>query len=298
MLALLLVLSQAPTDVPVAIVIASRRDTSTAAATLVEQLKVTLGAQGISAMGDADAVTRLKMLGGVDPKACDGARLCLQKLAQLLQGVVIGVDVSKAGRLTAGHVEAVSWDRVDSLASDDLSSDAKSWNQKSAEAATAFALKLKPALQALNDARRPKVAVTPPPTPPDKVAPAELKAPPPADQPRDVMLIPEPPPTPPPAVVVEDKKASSLGPVPYVTAATGIVAIGAGIVCLVLGFFDRQTYVDTFRRPDGTAVVSSYTDAELRDVAGRSNLRIGLGSGLIGLGAALGITAAVLFMRE
>ena len=297
MLALLLVLSQAPTDVPVAIVISSRRDTSTAAATLAEQLKVTLGAQGIAAMGDADAVTRLKMLGGVDPKACDGARLCLQKLAQLLQGVVIGVDVSKAGRLTAGHLEAVSWDRVDSLAADDLSSDAKSWNQRSAEAATAFALKLKPPLQALNDARRPKVAVTPTPPPP-KPAEPELKPPPPADPPRNPMLVPEPPPTPPPAVVVEDKKPSSLGPVPYVTAATGIVAIGAGIVCLVLGFFDRQTYVDTFRRPDGMAVVSSYTDAELRDVAGRSNLRIGLGSGLVGLGAALGITAAVLFMRE
>lgn len=296
MLALLLVLSQAPTDVPVAIVISSRRDTSTSAATLVEQLKVTLGAQGISAMGDADAVARLKTLGGVDPKACDGARLCLQKLAQLLQGVVIGVDVSKAGRLTAGHLEAVSWDRVDSLASDDLSSDAKSWNQRSAETATAFALKLKPSLQALNDARRPKVAATPPTPPPAKDP--EVKARPPADQPRDAMLVPEPPPTPPPAVVVEERKASSLGPVPYVTAATGIVALGAGIVCLVLGFFDRQAYVDTFRRPDGMAVVSSYTDAELRDVAGRSNLRIGLGSGLVGLGAALGITAAVLFMRE
>lgn len=289
-------LSQAPADVPVALVVSSRRDTTNAAPALVDQLKIALAAQGITAMGDADSVARLKLLGGVDPKACDGSRLCLQKLAQLLQGVVVGVDVSKAGRLTAGHVEAVAYDRVESLAVDDVTSDAKSWNKTAGEAATAFAQKLKAPLAAMNEARRPKEA-------PPKVAEKqpELKTAPPLETPREATLTPEPPPTPPPAVPVEaTTQKSGLGPVPYVTTGVAIVALGAGIVCLILGFIDRGTYVGTFERPMGlgTDVASMYTDAQLRNLAQQSNVRIGVGTGLVALAAALGITSGILFAKE
>ena len=40
---------------------------------------------------DVDVEPPAQKLGGVDPKACDASRLCLQKLAQLSQGVIIGV---------------------------------------------------------------------------------------------------------------------------------------------------------------------------------------------------------------
>src|SRR4051794_35159731 len=134
---LLLVLAQAPAaDVPVAIVVSSRRDSGNASAALCEQLKSALGSK---AMGEKESVERLTHLGGVDPHACDGARLCLQKLAQLLHGVVIGVDVSRAGKLTAGHIEAVAMDRVDSLATIDVASDAKGWVQKAGDAAKSLA---------------------------------------------------------------------------------------------------------------------------------------------------------------
>src|SRR4051812_30896983 len=143
MLALLtVVLAQAPADVSVAIVVSSRRDPGNAPA-VCDQLKAAIGA---GAMSEKESVDRLTRLGGVDPHACDGARLCLQKLAQLLHGVVIGVDVSKAGKLLAGHIEAVSFDRVESLASEDFTADAKSWPQKSQAAVASLAQRLSPAL--------------------------------------------------------------------------------------------------------------------------------------------------------
>jgi len=285
----------APADVPVAIVISSRRDTGSSATAVVEQLKVALAGQGIAATGDAESVQRLTALGAVDPKACDAARLCLQKLAQLLQGVVIGVDVSKAGKLTAGHLEAVSFDRVESLAADDITSDAKSWNKKAGEAATAFAQKLKAPIGALNEARRAKVIVaTPVKTEPD------LKGSPPLEEPRETRLVPEPPPVPPPAALAETQtQKSSLGPVGYVTAGAAIIAVGAGIACLILGFLDRGTYFQTQASTDALpGVASTYNDMQLAGLASQSNLRIGLGGGLLGFGAVLGITSALLFLKE
>lgn len=288
---ILFALAQAPTEVPVAIVVSSRRDTGTQASTLAEQLKVALAAEGITATSDADSVARLKKLGGVDPRACDGARLCLQKLAQLMQGVVIGVDVSKAGRLSAGHLEAVAWERVESLAADDLTSDAKSWPAKSKDGAKAFAQKLKGPLAELNEARKVKAS-------------SELKGAPVLEPPQQARLVPEPPPVPPPtapptAVQAEPAQKSNLGPVAYVTTAAAIISAGAGIVCMILGFLDRGTYFSTLSRFDGSMdMASSYDDRQLLGLANQSNLRVGLGAGLIGLGAALGITSAVLFTRE
>lgn len=268
--------------------VSSRRDADKLALGVTEQLKAALAAQGITATSDSESVERLKKLGGVEPRACDGARLCLQKLAQLLQGVVVGVDVSRAGRLTAGHVEAVAFDRVESLAVDDITSDAKQWSAKSNEAAKAFAEKLKAPVRALSDARRVKS--------PPKAAENELKTTPALDAPREATVVPEPPPTPPPAIeaVTVSKKASGTGPLPFITTGAAVVAAGAGILCLVLGFSDRSTY---FQSISG-GMASSLTDAQLQNLAYQSNLRIGLGGGLLGLAGALGITSALLFMKE
>lgn len=266
------------------VVVSSRRDVGSTAVSICEQMRVALAAQGIVATGDGASVERLKKLGGVDPKACDGARLCLQKLAQLLQGVVIGVDVSRAGKLSAGHFEAVSFDRVDSLAADDVTADAKSWPGKSSAAVTAFAAKLKAPMLALNETRR---ASSKPPEP-------ELKAPP--DAPREVRVLPEPPPLPPPAVTAEK---SGTGPVPYVTGAAAVAALGMGIVFMVLGFIDRGTYHASFADPTGLmGHASSLSDDELTQLASSSNIRIGVGAGLIGLAVALGITSGVLLFKE
>jgi hypothetical protein len=285
-LLLYLVLAQAPAaDVPVAIVISSRRDSTTASSVLCEQLKTALGPR---AMGEKDSVARLTQLGGVDPHACDGAKLCLQKLAQLLHGVVIGVDVSKAGRLLAGHIEAVSFDRVESLATDDLTGDAKSWPQKSSAAAQAFAQKLSPQLDALKPKEEPK--------PP----PPELKSSPALEPPHTVVVVPEPPPQPATEVVaVQQTGSSGFGPVPYVATGAAVASLGAGITLLVLGFVDRNTYQGSFQQvPNQTALSSSFTDAQLSSLATASNAKIGLGIAFSVIGAALGVLAGVLFAKE
>jgi hypothetical protein len=286
---LLIALAQSP-DVPVAIVISSRRDTSKAAPALCEQVKVALSAQGFHAMSDAESIKRLSELGGVEPKACDGARLCLQKLAQLLHGVVIGVDVSRAGKLTAGHIEAVAMDRVDSLATIDVASDAKSWVQKSGEAAKSLADKLKPPLTAMREALQPKE----PPRPPEP----ELKPPPPLaeDQPKQVTLTPAPPPTPPPAVAVEKRGP---GPVPYILTGAAILSAGASVLFFILGLQQQNEYRGSFVSVPGySGQGSSFTDAKLSSLASSSNLKMGLGVGFIGAAVALGVTSAVLFLKD
>jgi hypothetical protein len=286
-LLLYLVLAQAPAaDVPVAIVISSRRDSTTASSVLCEQLKTALGPR---AMGEKDSVARLTQLGGVDPHACDGAKLCLQKLAQLLHGVVIGVDVSKAGRLLAGHIEAVSFDRVESLATDDLTGDAKSWPQKSSAAAQAFAQKLSPHLDALKPREEPK--------PP----PQELKASPALEPPHQVVIVPEPPPQPPSEAVGVQAEGPSkgFGPVPYVVTGAAVASVGAGIALLVSGFVDRNTYQGSFQQvPNQMAVASSFSDAQLSSLATASNAKIGLGIAFGVIAAALGVLAGVLFAKE
>jgi hypothetical protein len=280
-----LVLAQAPApsgDVPVAIVSSSRRDPGTSAA-LCEQLKTALGG---TAMGEKESIDRLAKLGGVDPHACDGARLCLQKLAQLLHGVVIGVDVSKAGKLLAGHVEVVSFDRVESLATEDVTADAKSWPQKSQAAVASLAQRLSPQLLAM----RPRVEPKP-----------DLKGTPAFEPPREVNLTPEPPPTPLPSPepAVTASGEVSKGPVPYVTAGSGIVSLGIGITLTVLGFLDRGTYQASFQQvPNQMAVASTLTDDKLTALATASNAKVGFGVGLIGLAVALGITAAILFVKD
>jgi hypothetical protein len=287
-LLLSLVLAQAAAaDVPVAIVVSSRRDAAAASALCV-QLKAALGPL---AMSEKESVDRLTQLGGVDPQACDGAKLCLQKLAQLLRGVVIGVDVSKAGKLLAGHIEAVSFDRVESLATDDLTGDMKSWPQKTAAAAQAFGQKLQPQLLALKPKEEPKAA---PPQP-------ELKSTPALEPPREATLVPEPPPQPPEQepLAVTQAPGHNGGPVPYIVGGAAALSLIGAVVLMVLGFADRSTYQSSFIAvPNQMIVASSLRDDQLNALASASNLKIGSGGALIGVAAALGVVAGILFARE
>lgn len=287
---LLFVLAQAPSDVPVALVVSSRRDNTGAATQLVESLKASLQSQQISAMSEAESVKRLTQLGGVDPKACDGARLCLQKLAQLLQGVVVGVDVSKAGKRLAAHVEAVSFDRVESLAVDDLAAESKAWKSKSLEFANGFSVKLRAPLAALNESRKSKTDNTP-------RGFEEFKAPPTVDASPSISPVPQPMPkvqaavTPPPEL-----PAKTRGVLPYLIGGGAVVSAGVGAALMVLGFVDRGTYSASLRMRVNGQTISTLTDQELSALAGRSNMFIITGSILIGVGAALGITSLLLFL--
>lgn len=291
-----------PPQVPIAIVISSRRDTGdTLSSELCAKVKDALAAQGIEAMSAPQSAERLAKLGAVDSHACDGSKLCLAKLAELLQGIVIGVDIGKVQKFSAGHLEAVAVGRVDSLAVSDFSSDAKGWPKKSAAETAAFVAEVVSGAREMNKALEPvKVAVVqPPPPPPPKVAVVEPPPPPTpkvivADMPTEVKLIPEPPPTPPPVIIEEPR---SRGPLPYVVVGTAVAAAVVAVTLLVLALIDTSKYNGT---TDGfnSLTTSSLTRAQLDMVAAEANLKYSVSLGT-GIGAAaLGVVAGILLVRE
>ncbi len=292
---LLVLLSQAPAEapkvqVPIAIVISSRRDTGNTLSPFVcVKLQEALAAKGIPAMNEAQSIERLTKLGGVDPRACDGSKLCLLKLAELLQGIVIGVDVGKVARFSAGHLEAVAVGRVDSVAVSNFTSDAKGWPKKSADEIAALIALVVPVAQQMTKALQP---VEPPPKP---VAVVEPPPPKPADTPTQVKLVPEPPPSPPPAVVVEAPR--SRGPLPYVFVGATVAAAAVAIAMLVLASSDAQRYNASLSLLKGETT-SSLTRDQLTRTAASANLEysVALGSG-IGA-AAFAIASGYFFLRE
>ena len=286
-----------PPQVPIAIVISSRRDTGdTLSSALCAKVKDALAAQGIEAMSAPQSAERLAKLGAVDSRACDGSKLCLAKLAELLQGIVIGVDIGKVQKFSAGHLEAVAVGRVDSLAVSDFSSDAKGWPKKSAAETAAFVAQVVSGAREMNKALEPvKVAVVEP--PPPKVAVVEPPPPPKvivADMPTEVKLIPEPPPTPPPVIIDEPR---SRGPLPYVVVGTAVAAAVVAVTLLVLALIDTSKYNGT---TDGfnSLTTSSLTRAQLDTLAANANLKYSVSLGT-GIGAAaLGVVAGILLVRE
>ncbi len=187
MLGALLVLMQCAAPREVAVVVTSRRGQSSSdevAARVVSALR----AKGVTVMAPDEATRRLVEVGGVDPQSCDGLRVCVKHLAQMLgqRGVVVGVDVAKAGRLTAAHLEALASDRLEPLAACDVNGDRLSFATQSAAAIDQLSEELSRTLAAL-DAQPPSVAspavepLPPPPAPaleagPPVSAPAEAVA--------------------------------------------------------------------------------------------------------------------------
>ncbi|MBX7115208.1 MAG: hypothetical protein K1X64_12845 [Myxococcaceae bacterium] len=265
---------------PVAIVISSRRDEGGRLANEVASaLKKQLDTQGIATLGPDEATARLNKLGAVDPKACDGARLCLSKLAQLLgpHGTVIGVDVGKAGRFNAGHLECVSATRLESLAVADFTADAKKWLATRDEALKAFVAEVAPKLRGL---LAQPVATTP-----------NVSALTPGDAPVNAQLTPGAPP-PPPLVVAQPTPAVPTAA--WVTGGGAVASAGVAVTFLVLGLNHKAAFdgsqVEVNGRPGG----STLTQTQLNSLARSSNNELTVATAT---GAAAGaLTAATLYL--
>ena len=110
---LLIAFAQAPAQRgPVAVVVTSRRAGADAfAVKLAARLAATLEREGAAGvLDDPKAQKRLKELGAPDPRGCQGAVTCVQKLAAALgsDAVVVSVDIGKVVSSLAVHVEAVT----------------------------------------------------------------------------------------------------------------------------------------------------------------------------------------------
>lgn len=250
-------------ETSVAIVISSRRDAvGQLSKDVAASLKAKLEAQGIAALNPEEATARLTKLGAVDPKACDGARLCLSKLAQLLgaRGVIIGVDVGKAGRFNAGHLECVAANRVDSLAVADFTGDAKRWASTSEEALKAFITELVPKLNALAAEAEAAAAAAKPSVPPVATAPIP-------DAPVAPKLVPGAPPTPP---LVTANPSKPWGPGVYASGGAAIVSAGVAATFLVLALGHKGEFDGSLSTVDGKSV-SRLPESRLNALAAASN---------------------------
>jgi len=275
-------LAQSPVDV--AVVVSSRREP--AAAKKVAHALVEVLAPTAHVLNDDAAKARLAELGGVDPVTCDGARLCLGKLAELLgpTSVVIGIDVAKAGRFQSCHVEAVAPGKIDSLLADDFTSDSKAFDADSKKWAKGFAERLQVKLDALaaeREAAKPKPQPQPPPTvtPPPEIVPPVSNVPPP----------------PPPPLLTEP--APSRTPAWVSTAGALATAISCGVL-LGLGLTDKAHYEDSQRNfLGGTQIASTLTLAEINATVNRSNTELSFSLGF-GIAAAVATALALYFFAR
>lgn len=280
---LVLLLTQTPTAPgDVAVVVASRREPA-AAQKLARALSEVLAPNAKVLAGDA-AKARITELGGVDPAACDGQRLCLIKLAELLgpHATVIGIDVARAGKFQSAHVEAVGAGKVDSLLADDFSSDVKGFEAQSKQWARGFGEKLKDKLGAWSaelEAAKPKpVAVAPTPAPTPEPQPSVV-----------------PPPPPPP--MVEQRPEPSRGPAWAATVAAGLCAIGTGVT-LGLAVSNKTSYDNSVRSfLSGNMNASSLTWSQLNSTASTANSEFSIALGLGIATAVAAVVAAIFFLR-
>jgi hypothetical protein len=271
---------QAPGDV--AVVVASRREPANAqkvARALAEVLAPTA-----HVLTEEGAKSRIAELGGVDPVACDGQRLCLIKLAELLgpHATVIGIDVAKAGKFVSAHVEAVGAGKVESLLADDFSSDTKGFDAQSKQWARTFGEKLKDKLAQWNaevEAAKPKPVVTQTPTPTPAPTPEPIA----------------PPPPPPP--VVEQHDQPSHGPAWAATVAAGLLAIGGGVT-LGLAISNKTAYDNSVRSfLSGNQNASSLTYSQLNSTVNAANTEFSIALGL-GIATVVAVAVAILLFAR
>ncbi|MFT3841621.1 MAG: hypothetical protein QM723_31825 [Myxococcaceae bacterium] len=187
----------------VAVVSVSRRG-SGAAGFVTSQVVKSLRTRGLKVLEARDAQLRIMEKSGVDPASCDGTKVCVRHLAQLLgpKAVVVGVDVAKAGNVYATHLEALAADDGNPLASFDFNADARTFQGRFPLAATRFGADVAAAVNRLDvpgpdrviALSRPAAPVTVPaePEPLEPAKPVVLKA-------SAVEPLPAPPPPPAPA---------------------------------------------------------------------------------------------------
>lgn len=189
----------------VAVVSVSRRG-SGAAGFVTSQVVKSLKSRGLKVIEARDAQLRIMQKSGVDPASCDGTKVCVRHLAQLLgpKAVVVGVDVAKAGNVYATHLEALAADDGNALASFDFNADARTFQGRFPLAATRFGADVAAAVNRLDvpgpdrviALSRPAAPVAPPlePEPLEPAKPTVVKA-----SAMEPLPAPPPPPAPAPA---------------------------------------------------------------------------------------------------
>ncbi len=299
----LLVLAQAQeTRSPIAVVVSSKRpNADTHSAKVATKLVELLRKEGIGPLLDDAAATReLRAAGFADPKSCAGGSACVAKLAVLLgsKAVVIGVDVGKVSKSLAIHLEAMSADSEEALASADFVAPADKWAEKSAAPMAQFIAQLKPGL-ALK--KRTAVAETKgtPDVSPSNSAPAEprdtgfSRS---SDAPRQADLEPK-------AVRDDALVATKSGGKPAKTAAW-VVAGGAVAAAVAagtfagLGFADKAAFDSKRIDLGGGLQGSQLTQSQAQALAGSANtkLTVAVTTGIVS--AALAGVSVVLFTRD
>ncbi len=278
---LLLMLAQSPSAPGEVAVVASSRREPAAAQKVVRALTEVL-APNAHVLSEDAAKARLAELGGVDPVTCDGARLCLSKLAELLgpHATVIGIDVARAGRFTSCHIEAVGAGKVDSLLADDFTAETKGFEARSKQWARSFGERLQARLSGWN---------------------AELEAARPKPAPAPVVVVPAPVPTPepvlappPPPPVVEERPSRTPAWVSTVVGGATLVSTG---VLLGLGLHDRSTYLSSIATWRGPNDASGLTYTQMNDTVGRANTELTVALALGCVTAAAATLALYFFTR-
>jgi len=121
--------ANAPRDI--AVISVSRRGRSAGDAVAAEVVK-SLRARGLKVTESHAASRKILENSGVDPQSCDGTRVCVRHLAQLLgpRAVVVGIDVARAGSGVAAHVEALAADEGSPLAQLDFSGETRTFSTR------------------------------------------------------------------------------------------------------------------------------------------------------------------------
>lgn len=275
---------------PVAVVMTSKRPGAEAVAgKITQRVFDSLKREGVTGLlDDAAAVKELRSAGFSDPKTCQGTRACLSKLAILLgpKAVVVGVDVGKIGKTLAIHLEAVSADREESLATLDVSSSLNGWSDAMSAPIVVFVRDVKEGLELK---KKVEVAEAPPTTPPLETAPT--------DSPKKTELTPAPKEAPVSGLVEEGG-----GKPPRVAAwlfagsaaATAGVAVAFGVMSGSAKSQFDASLVDLGAGTRGTTL----TEDQARALAGQANANaaVALTSGIISAG--LTAAATIFFLKD
>lgn len=230
-------------------------------------------------LDDGQTIKLLKAAEFPDPRACNGGRKCVKKLAVLLgpRAVVVSVDVAKLGKALSIHLEAIAADVAEPLAVADVTADSETWKEQSAVGIVTFTREMKS-----------KLSEPPPVSPPL----------PPPDPPRVTTLTPEPV----SGAPVELQKAAtpsapSIGP--WIAVGAGAAALATSAVFLGLGLSDKASY-DARTSIDPVSGERAFQGLDVERVAlrdaGNLKFTVALSSAL--LGAALGGLGAWLFLKD
>lgn len=235
-----------------AVVLASRRSGADDAPKILAQVRSLLIAEGVAIDAEQQVATRL---GKEDPRKCQGAQACLGKAADLLGGVVIGVDVARARKSLLVHLTAVA-PGGELLHEMDIDVPLTRWQNALKVPVIGFARVVQERL-APAQSTPPE---SPPPTPPIVEAPT-----------KDAPLVAKldlPPRTPPPVVVAPQPAAARPG---RWLALGGSVATAGATTAFAVISLSAKGAVDASRYDAGGVTGTRLTDAELRSKAATAN---------------------------